>query len=72
MLDDYTGSSEWPVGYTLAWSMNLISDTDDCAWARQSRPLDTGHHGQPCDEGSTTTHFLSRPLHHPTSGEATV
>lgn len=70
MLDDYANPSEWPVGYTLAWPMNLIFDTDDHAWARQSRPLDTGHHGQPHDEGSADAHSPNWTLHDPTSGEA--
>jgi hypothetical protein len=62
MLEDYASSLEWPVGYTLAWPLDSILDTDDHAWAWQTRPLDTGHHGQPRDERSTTTHCSDRPL----------
>jgi hypothetical protein len=70
MLDDYAGSSEWPVGYTLAWPMNLIFDTEDYIWAHQSRPLDTGHPGQPCDEGSADAPSVNWTPHDPTGGES--
>ena len=70
MLDDYAGPSEWPVGYTLAWPMNLIFDTEDYIWAHESRPLDTGHRGQPRDEGSADAPSTNRTLHDPTGCES--
>ena len=70
MLDDYASPSEWPVGYTLAWPVNLIFDTCDHAWARQSHSLDIDHQGQPCDERSTTAHYSDWPLRGSDSGRA--
>lgn len=70
MLEDYASPLEWPVGYTLAWSLDSILDTDDHAWPRQSRSLNTGHQGEPRDERSTTTHYSDRPLRGSGSGRA--
>ena len=70
MIEDYASPSEWPVGYTLAWPMNLIFDTYDHAWARQSSSLNTGHQGQPRDERSTTTYYSDRPARGSGSGRA--